>query len=197
MNEQDGQFHFHPETYLELVRAEIPSYDQFQDEVAAATEGLEVTAVLDLGTGTGETLRRVVERHPSASFVGVDESGLMLEQAAAVVPAADLHVQRLEDELPAGSFDLVVSALAVHHLDGPAKADLFRRVAAVLRPGGRLVLGDVVVPEDPQLATVPLEEGVDLPSRIDDHLDWLAAAGLVPGVRWAEGDLAVIVADRR
>jgi tRNA (cmo5U34)-methyltransferase len=90
----------------------------------------------------------------------------------------------------------VVSALAVHHLDGPAKADLFRRVAGVLAPGGRLVLGDVVVPDDPALATIPLEEGVDLPSRIDEQVGWLAAAGLVPGVRWAVGDLAVLVAER-
>jgi len=33
----------------------------------------------------------------------------------------------------------------VHHLDAGEKADLFRRVAAALEPGGRFVLGDVVV----------------------------------------------------
>ena len=33
---------------------------------------------------------------------------------------------------PAGPFDLVASALAVHHLDGPGKAELFRRLAGVL-----------------------------------------------------------------
>jgi hypothetical protein len=38
------------------------------------------------------------------------------------------------------------SVLAAHHLGGPGKADLFRRVAAGLAPGGRFVLGDVVVP---------------------------------------------------
>jgi hypothetical protein len=32
-------------------------------------------------------------------------------------PAADLRVQRLEDPLPEGSYDLVVSALTIHHLD--------------------------------------------------------------------------------
>ena len=48
------------------------------------------------------------------------------------VVAADLRVSRLEDALPEGNFDLVVSALAVHHLDGAGKADLFARVAARL-----------------------------------------------------------------
>jgi len=36
-----------------------------------------------------------------------------------------LAVADLLDPLPAGRFDLVVSALAVHHLDGPGKATLF------------------------------------------------------------------------
>ena len=84
---------------------------------------------------------------------------------------------RLEDPLPAGPFDLVFSVLAVHHLDGPAKADLFRRVAAVLEPGGRFVLADVVVPDDPADAVTPLSPGYDLPSRADEQLAWLREAG--------------------
>ena len=59
----------------------------------------------------------------------------------------DLRLGRIEDPLPAGTFDLVVSALAVHHLQGEAKAELFRRIHVSLRPGGRLVLADVVLPE--------------------------------------------------
>jgi cyclopropane fatty-acyl-phospholipid synthase-like methyltransferase len=59
-----------------------------------------------------------------------------------------LRVGRLEDPLPGGPFDLVVSALAVHHLRAPGKADLFRRIAEQLTPGGRFVMGDVVVSDD-------------------------------------------------
>ena len=83
--------------------------------------------------------------------------------------------------------------LAIHHLDGPGKADLFHRVAAVLAPGGRFVLGDVVVPEDPADATTPLSPDFDLPSRVDDQLRWLADAGLDASVSWSSGDLAVLV----
>ena len=57
---------------------------------------------------------------------------------------------------PTGPFDLVTSALAVHHLDADGKRDLFARIAAALAPGGRFVLGDVIVPEDPADATIPL-----------------------------------------
>ena len=129
-----GQFHWDPDGYLQMVREEVPDYDRIQDEVARATAGIDARRVLELGTGSGVTSRRVLERHPHAQLTGVDSSEHML--AAADLPAADLRLQDLSEALPEGPFDLVFSALAVHHLDGPAKADLFARVAAVLAPGG-------------------------------------------------------------
>jgi tRNA (cmo5U34)-methyltransferase len=193
----DGdQFHFHPGTYLDMVRAEVPAYDELQDSVAAATAEVRAERVLDLGVGTGETSRRVLDVHPDAALVGVDESPEMLSAATACLAGADLRVGRLEDPLPAGSFDLVVSALAVHHLDGDGKADLFARVTERLRPGGRFVLGDIVVPDDPADVVTPIDGVYDQPSRVEDQLRWLAAAGFDARVVWSRQDLAVIVADR-
>ncbi len=63
----------------------------------------------------------------------------------------------LTDPLPTGPFDLVASALAIHHLEGPDRADLFARIAGVLRPGGRFALGDVVIPVDPADAVTPVD----------------------------------------
>jgi tRNA (cmo5U34)-methyltransferase len=188
-----GQFHFHPDDYLELMLSEMPGYHRLQDEAAAATGGGH-SCLLELGTGTGETARRVLERHPGASLVGLDESADMLAAAREALPGADLRVARLQDPLPRGPFDLVFSVLAIHHLDGAGKADLFARVSAVLVPGGRFVLGDVVVPDDPADATTPLNPGFDLPSRVDEQLEWLRAAGLSASVAWSERDLAVLVA---
>ena len=217
-----GQFHFRPEQYLALMESEMPGYRRLQDAAAAATGGGPagtiaprggaartgaprggaagtvaprggVARILELGTGTGETSRRVLARHPGAALVGVDASAEMLAAARAVLPGADLRVARLEDPLPGGPFDLVVSVLAVHHLDGPGKADLFARVAEALAPGGRFVLGDVVVPDDPADATTPLSPGFDLPSRTGEQLAWLREAGLDASLAWAERDLAVLV----
>ena len=190
------QFHFHPESYLELVRSEVPDYELLQDIVAEAGADLPAAQILDLGTGTGETLRRVAARHPNARLVGIDESPGMLDAAQSVIPEAELRVARLQNALPDGAFDLVVSALAVHHLDAGQKADLFRRVAERLAPGGRFVLADVVVPDDPADAITPLDPGYDLPSRVDEQLRWLRDADLSPTLRWNHRDLAVIVADR-
>ena len=98
--------------------------------------------------------------------------------------------QELMDPIPASS------TLAVHHLDAAGKADLFRRVAEALAPGGRFVLADVVVPERPEDAVIPCTPGFDLPDSVPDQLEWLRAAGLEPSVTWARRDLAVLAATR-
>ena len=190
-----GQFHWDPDAYLTLMREEVPAYEAFQ---AAAVEaaGPRVARILELGTGTGETARRVLARHPDARLTGIDASEEMLGHARAVLDAArvDLRVGRLQDALPDGPFDLVISALCVHHLDGAGKADLFRRVAAVLAPRGRFVLADVVVPEDPADLVTPVDGVYDVPSTVAEQLAWLRAAALDARVAWLDRDLAVLVA---
>ena len=189
-----GQFHWDPDGYLEMVRAEVPDYDRLQDELARATDGVDARRVLELGTGSGVTSRRVLARHPHAHLTGVDSSEHML--AAADLPGADLRLQDLGEPLPEGPFDVVFSALAIHHLDAAAKADLFARVAAVLAPGGRFVMADVIVPEDPGDVVTPLDAGFDLPETVPDLLRWLQDAGLRGHVAWQARDLAVLAAQR-
>ncbi len=191
------QYHFDAASYAEEVRSDVPAYDVFQDSVAAAS-GAGAGRILDLGTGTGETARRVLARHPEAFLVGVDENEGMLAVASSQLPPerVDLRVGRIEEPLPEGSFDVVITALCVHHLDGSGKADLFRRVHEALVPGGLFVLGDVVVPVDPSLATTPLTPGYDRPSPLADQLGWLREAGFTPSVTWEQGDLAVVAARR-
>jgi tRNA threonylcarbamoyl adenosine modification protein (Sua5/YciO/YrdC/YwlC family) len=191
------QYHFDAGSYAEEIRADLPAYDEFQASVAGASEA-GAGRILDLGTGTGETARLLLERHPSASLVGIDENEGMLAVARDRLPAArvELRAGRIEEPLPDGPFDLVASALAVHHLDDAEKASLFVRVHEVLAPGGLFVLGDVIVPADPADAVTPLTPGYDRPSPLADLLGWLREAGLAPAVRWESGDLAVVAARR-
>jgi tRNA (cmo5U34)-methyltransferase len=190
------QWHWDPESYLQNMLAEVPSYPELQEQTARAAAAIPAATILELGIGTGETATRIVAAHPNARLTAIDSSPEMLERARAVVPDADLRLAQLQDPLPDGPFDLVVSALAVHHLDGPGKQDLFRRLAAVLTPGGTFVLADVVVPENEADVVTPIDWEYDLPDRADDQLRWLRNAGLEAEPVWSDKDLAVLRARR-
>ena len=60
-----ARWRFTLETYLAMMREAVPGYDQLEDETAEAT-GVGARSILELGTGTGETARRVLDRHPDA-----------------------------------------------------------------------------------------------------------------------------------
>jgi tRNA (cmo5U34)-methyltransferase len=178
------------------MRRAVPLYDRLQDEVVRAAAEVQASRILDLGAGTGETTRRCLAAHPDADAVLVDASSDMLEAAWATLgDAVEIRVGRLEEALPAGAFDLVVSALAVHHLPRRGKADLFARVASRLPGGGRFVLADVVLTDQPVAGPSPLDPAVDFPERVEIQVEWLRAAGFRAAVRWAEADLAVLTGD--
>ena len=188
------QVDWNPDTYLAEMLAEIPGYEELQTAVTAATEGLPAATVLELGTGTGETALRVLANHPDARWSGIDSSEAMLARARKRLPQAELRLARLEDTLPAGPFELAVSVLAVHHLDGPAKRDLFKRLAQITDV---FVLGDVLVPERPEDAVIEIDWEYDVPSSLTDQSAWLREAGFDVEASYVRPDLAVFVARRR
>src|SRR5687767_10376133 len=81
-----AQYHWDPDGYLAMIREEVPEYERLQDETAAATEA-DAKRVLELGTGTGETARRVLARNPAAVLIALDASEEMLAHAREALPA--------------------------------------------------------------------------------------------------------------
>jgi tRNA (cmo5U34)-methyltransferase len=164
--------------YLELLRDEIPRYDELQDESVKAIP-FAPGKVLELGIGTGETARRLLESFPEAQITGLDSTPEMVFSARDLV--ADIRLARMEDPLPDGPWDLVIAVLAVHHLPAERKQDLFRRVREQARC---LVLGDVVKAE-PQLT--PADAGIDFFDSAAEQAEWSGGE-----VVWEADDLAVI-----
>ncbi len=128
----------------------------------AAVEALHLAdgdAVLDLPCGTGQSLSGLTEAvGPGGSVLGVDASGGMLRRARRRVERAGwsgvtLRKARAEDVDAA----LVEAALGRPHVDGvlcalgltalPDWEATFERLFGLVRPGGRLVLFDVVAAE--------------------------------------------------
>lgn len=175
-----------PDEYSASIREWIHDYDDLQEQVAKATTGIKAQTILDLGVGAGETAKRVLEIHPEARLIGVDSSPEMLRGAADALPKGRVTLvhHELSAPVPDNTFDLVISALALHHLEGRDKAKLFLDIALHLRPGGRFVMGDVVIPDDPADALIENEAGYDFPSTIEDQLKWMAEAGFSAEVIW-------------
>ncbi|MFL5755524.1 MAG: class I SAM-dependent methyltransferase [Chloroflexota bacterium] len=182
-----------PETYLAEMLDEIPGYVELQETVVAAID-MPPSTILELGTGTGETATRILAAYPDAHWTGVDSSEPMLARARERLPHADLRVQRLEDPLPEGPFDLVVSVLAVHHLDAGAKRDLFHRLATLT---DRFILGDVVVPTNPAEAVIEIDGVYDVPSTTAEQEAWLEEAGFDVEVTPVRTDLTVFRCRKR
>lgn len=170
--------HSNPRTYLEEIRAAIPRYDELQHAAVGAIP-FSPKRVLELGMGTGHTTDLLVEAHPDAWVIGLDSSPDMVFMARASYD--DVQIARMEDPLPDGPWDLVISVLSLHRLTDDQKRNLFRRVREQSRS---LVIGDVVRAEQ-QIA--PLEDGIDHPDSAEELAAWCDGE-----VVWAEDDLAVI-----
>jgi tRNA (cmo5U34)-methyltransferase len=147
--------------------------------------------VLDLGTGDGHLVAVVLQRLPAASVVGLDLSATMVRAAQARLvdrEGASFRQHDLMQPLPQelGRFDLVVSALAIHHLPDARKRALFNEVFELLEDGGRFYDLDCVASQSSELHALSQsafgfdarnEDPSDQPARLCDQLEWLTAAG--------------------
>ncbi len=100
----------------------------------------DVRRALDLGTGDGRLLALLRADRPEMHGVGLDFSERMLEAARRRF-AGDERIELVEHDLteplPAlGRFDVVVSSMAIHHLEHERKRALYREVFDLLEPGG-------------------------------------------------------------
>ncbi len=129
-----GQFDWTPDDYLERIRAEVPRYDELQEQAIAAIP-FPPERVLELGMGTGETTRRLIEAYPDAWVVGLDSSPDMVFRARQTYD--DVQLARIEDPLPDGPWDLVISVLSDRRAHRRAEA---RAVSA--GPGAIAFAGD-------------------------------------------------------
>jgi tRNA (cmo5U34)-methyltransferase len=173
-----GQFHWKPDTYPELIRSEVPRYDELQEQAIAAIP-FPPERVLELGMGTGETTRRLIEAYPDAWVIGLDASADMVFKARAIYD--DVQLARMEDPLPEGPWDLVIGVLSIHHLRGEQKRNLFRQVREQARS---FVIGDVVKTD---VEVTPIDPSHDFPEPAADLAEWCGGE-----IAWQADDLAVV-----
>jgi len=190
--------------YDRARRQLVPCFDDFYGTLLETIpfDAGAAFRVLDLGAGTGLLALLISERFPHARITLVDISTEMLAKARErfgsdprfELVAFDYSAQ----PLPA-DFEVVASALSIHHLTDPDKARLFHEVHRVLVPGGVFVDADLVLGPTAELECVyheawlrhARERGVsaadleaalvraeqDRLAPLDANLRWLTNAG--------------------
>lgn len=103
--------------------------------------------VMEIGCGTGNLTIAAKNKQPRADIIGTDPDPLALARAERKAKGrTGLRFERAYAQdlpFPDASFDRVLSAFMLHHIDSDIKPKLAAEVLRVLRPGGRLHLIDV------------------------------------------------------
>ncbi len=142
--------------------------------------------VVDLGCGGGLDVFLAADRvGPHGKAIGIDMTPEMLELArrnAAGRTNVEFHQATIDNmPLPDASVDCVISNCVINL--APDKPTVFREIARILKPGGRLAVSDIALKR-----SLPPEIGTDLMAYvgcvagailIEDYRNWLAAAGFL------------------
>jgi len=124
------------------------AFGEIREQLLRAARPAPADACADLGAGTGFVtlaLAPLVE-----SVLAVDISPAMAQHLAARAASAGLGNIRTqvtdlrELRMPDASVDLIVSSYALHHLTDADKRVLAAAAAGWLRPGGRIVIADMM-----------------------------------------------------
>jgi cyclopropane fatty-acyl-phospholipid synthase-like methyltransferase len=148
--------------------------------------------VLDLGTGDGRLLALAGEARPEMTGIGLDFSEVMLSAARQRFTCdrrMELVKHDLREPLPElGTFDAVISSMAIHHLGHDRKQSLFVEVLGWLEPGGVFANFEHVASPTPRLHAAffaaigePLEneDPSDQTLDVETQLQWLRETGFI------------------
>lgn len=127
----------------------VPGLDKVVAAIVSATEAAPGMSAVDLGCGSGQVSIPLAER--GVQVTAVDVSPQMVQRLQERVAGGEAEqvmtgvVCAIEDfSRPPASVDLVVSNYALHHLRDRDKQAVVRAAVDWLRPGGKLVVGDMM-----------------------------------------------------
>ena len=213
-------------SYDGLRRQLIPCFDDFYGvAVDLAVEFAPSGArILDLGAGTGLLSALVAERLPHAHLVLTDLAEEMLARArdrfAGRMAPVEFRVMNHLDLAEEGAYDVVMSALSIHHLEDDGKPAVYAAMARAAKPGGVVINADQVAGDTPameerywnhwheaiqragvsaqDIAAAIERQTLDRRTPLAPQLDWLRQAGLAEvECRYKNVSFAVMAGIRR
>lgn len=138
------QFNLVAQEYDINRRKFIPCFEEFYSGTTdfISANIAQPRRVLDLGAGTGLLSYYWFQKFPDSEYLLVDIAEEMLNVARRRFAGLDNVSCRILDYthgLPDEDFDVIISALSVHHLENPDKQRLFADICRKLPEGGLFV----------------------------------------------------------
>lgn len=181
----------------------IPCFDDFYRlPIEMLDFNADAPRVLDIGSGTGLFSAFLLEKYPDAHLTLIDLADGMLDVARERF-AEHKNVDYIVGDYTAHSFDepfdIIISALSIHHLNAAGKEALYKKCYSLLKPGGIFLNADQVKSpfsyteerfirlwrdeiETSGIGAAELQkayerQAYDDPSTLCEQLEWLENAG--------------------
>jgi len=183
----------------------IPCFDDFYtcivDSIAYSTKH---SHILDIGAGTGLLTSFIYHVYSGSHYTLIDISEEMINQAKKRFTGLgnfDYIIADYSNYKFNKKFDVVVSALSIHHIENKEKEELFQKIFDILESGGIFINGDQFLSRSPSI-----EESIqnkwklrifnsglskkeidgayarmkmDKPATVEKNIEWLERAGFI------------------
>ena len=162
----EEQFNLIAGEYDSGRRKFIPCFDDYYEKTTDFAVSFVGTPrrIIDLGSGTGLLAMYYFRHFPDAEYVLIDLAEDMLSVARKRfehAPKVSCQVLDYTQELPEGNFDLVISALSIHHLENQEKSGLFGKIRQKLAPGAFFINYDQFCSDSSQMSRLTDQYWVD------------------------------------
>ena len=152
-----------PEQVLAYAQADFEEENQgFVNQFLTLYPDLENPHIVDLGCGPGDIPIRMVQNHDTCHVTGIDASQPMIAYAEQAVQQAQLQdriqlrCQRFQDVNLSSPADAIISNSLVHHVPNPLQ--FWYSLKTLLKPGGPVLVMDLLRPDSPEEAQAIVEE---------------------------------------
>ena len=200
--------HFEKEAkeFDDIIVKLIPFYEQMIGALIDSIpfESKSAIKIIDLGCGTGTIAKKVSDRFPNSKIVCLDIASNMIEIAKYKLSShikSDFIVGDFSQIDFEEKFDVVVSSLALHHLETDSdKKDFYTKIFKILNNGGVFYNADVVLAatdyqqeinltrwkeymnksvskHEVDNKWIPTYKAEDRPAKLIDQLKWLEDIG--------------------
>jgi tRNA (cmo5U34)-methyltransferase len=133
--------------YTDLISKCVPRYGELMYNMFHyIPEECKPKRILDLGCGTGNLTDQVLKHYPEAEIDALDLSKDILKESQKRFMAQPnvrfIQADFREMHLAPGSYDLILSTIAIHHIPDEDKTILYRDIFQALKPGGLFIFAD-------------------------------------------------------